>query len=114
MFDLDGTLIDSTDLIVSSYEHTYRTHGRVTVSVDQIKADLGTAALYDTLARYFRGPELHDAIEHLPLEYNLARHDDTVRAVAGVADAGRAGFCFGGLRLGVVTSKMRETRRAAG
>jgi pyrophosphatase PpaX len=107
LFDLDGTLIDSTDLIVSSYEHTYRTHGRLMTN-DQIKADLGLP-LYDTLARYFRGAELHNAMSTY-LDYNLARHDDAVRTVAGVADLVRR-LRFGGLRLGVVTSKMRDTAR---
>jgi phosphoglycolate phosphatase-like HAD superfamily hydrolase len=51
LFDLDGTLIDSTELIVDSYAHTYRTHGRV-MSTEQIQADLGMP-LHDTLARHF-------------------------------------------------------------
>ena len=32
LFDLDGTLIDSTELIVESYAHTYRTHGRIIIN----------------------------------------------------------------------------------
>jgi pyrophosphatase PpaX len=107
LFDLDGTLIDSTDLIVSSYDHTYRAHGRL-MTIDQITADLGLP-LSDTLARYFRGPALHDAMSTY-LDFNLARHDDTVRAVAGVADLVHR-LRFGGLRLGVVTSKMHDTAR---
>ena len=107
LFDLDGTLIDSTDLIVSSYEHTYRAHGRL-MTRDQIQSDLGLP-LSDTLARYFRGSELHAATSTY-LDYNLARHDDAVRSVAGVADLVRR-LRFGGLRLGVVTSKVRETAR---
>lgn len=107
LFDLDGTLIDSTDLIVDSYAHTYRAHGRV-MSTEQILADLGIP-LHDTLARYFHGDELKTATATY-LEYNLARHDDGVRHMAGVVDLVRR-LRAGGLRLAVVTSKLRETAR---
>ena len=107
LFDLDGTLIDSTDLIVTSYEHTYRAHGRL-MTVEQIKADLGMP-LHDTLAQYFRGADLRAAMSTY-LEFNLARHDETVRSVAGVAELVKR-LRHGGLRLGVVTSKMRESAR---
>ncbi|HXW77587.1 MAG TPA: HAD-IA family hydrolase [Candidatus Eremiobacteraceae bacterium] len=107
LFDLDGTLIDSTDLIVDSYVHTYRTHGRI-MSGDQIRAELGLP-LHDTLARYFRGDELKAATATY-LAYNLARHDEGVRKMAGVVELVRRLRDLQ-LRLGVVTSKVRETAR---
>lgn len=107
LFDLDGTLIDSTDLIVESYAHTYRTHGRI-MSDEQIVSDLGLP-LHDTLGRYFHGDDLKAAAATY-LDFNLARHDDGVRHMAGVVDLVRR-LRAGGLRLGVVTSKLRETAR---
>ena len=107
LFDLDGTLIDSTDLIIESYAHTYRTHGRV-MSAEQITAELGLP-LHDTLARYFHGDELKAATATY-LEHNLARHDDGVRNMAGIVDLVRR-LRAGGLRLAVVTSKLRETAK---
>ena len=107
LFDLDGTLIDSTDLIVESYSHTYRTHGRI-MSPEQIAAELGMP-LQDTLARYFHGEDLRAAMATY-LDYNLARHDQGVRQVAGIVDLVRK-LRAGGLRLAVVTSKLRETAR---
>ncbi|HLJ84718.1 MAG TPA: HAD-IA family hydrolase [Candidatus Eremiobacteraceae bacterium] len=107
LFDLDGTLIDSTDLIITSYEHTYRAHGRL-VNGEQIRAALGMP-LQDTLAQHFRGSELREAMSTY-LEYNLARHDEAVRQMAGVAELVRR-LRNGGLRLGVVTSKLRESAR---
>jgi pyrophosphatase PpaX len=105
LFDLDGTLIDSTELIVSSFEHTYKAMGRI-MTLEQITADLGMP-LRDTLARYFRGDELESALQTY-LAFNLQRHDEGVRQMAGVAAlVGR--LSDGGLRLGVVTSKMRDT-----
>lgn len=107
LFDLDGTLIDSTELIVESYAHTYRTHGRI-MTQEQIEADLGMP-LYDTLARYFHGDDLKVAVATY-LDFNLARHDDGVRHMAGVVDLVRR-LRAGGLRLAVVTSKLRDTAR---
>jgi len=107
LFDLDGTLIDSTDLIVDSYAHTYRAHGRV-MTREQIEAELGLP-LHDTLARYFHGDELKSAM-HTYLDFNLARHDDGVRNISGVVDIVRR-LRAGGLQLGVVTSKLRDTAR---
>ena len=105
LFDLDGTLIDSTELIVESYAHTYRTHGCV-MSGDQIRTELGLP-LHDTLARHFHGDALRAAAATY-LEFNLVRHDDGVRNMAGVVGLVRR-LRESGLRLGVVTSKLRET-----
>ena len=107
LFDLDGTLIDSTELILESYAHTYRTHGRI-MNAEQIAAELGLP-LQDTLARYFHGDDLKAAMATY-LDFNLARHDQGVRQVKGVVDLVRT-LRAGRLRLGVVTSKLRETAR---
>ena len=105
LFDLDGTLIDSTELIVSSFEHTYRAAGRI-MTREQIEADLGVP-LRDTLALYFRGDDLERALQTY-LAFNLECHDASVRQMTGVAALVRR-LAAGGLRLGVVTSKMRDT-----
>jgi len=107
LFDLDGTLIDSTDLIVESYTHTYRAHGRVMTN-EQIVGELGLP-LNDTLARYFHGDDLKAATATY-LEFNLGRHDDSVRNMAGVVDLVHRLRAVG-LRLAVVTSKLRDTAR---
>ena len=42
LFDLDGTLIDSTEAIVESFYHSLNTHGEVeNVTVDMITAQIG-------------------------------------------------------------------------
>jgi pyrophosphatase PpaX len=105
LFDLDGTLIDSTELIVASFDHTYRKLGRV-MSQEQIKADLGLP-LRDTLRRYFEGNDLERAMKTY-IAHNLERHDASVRQMAGVALLVRR-LKNAGLRLGVVTSKLRDT-----
>lgn len=105
LFDLDGTLIDSTELIVASYEQTYRSMGRL-MTREAILAELGIP-LRDTLARYFAGAELERATETY-LAYNLARHDAEVQQMAGIRSLVQR-LATAGLRLGVVTSKLRST-----
>ena len=42
LFDLDGTLIDSIDLIIDSYLHTFASHDMVPLSREQIVQGIGT------------------------------------------------------------------------
>jgi pyrophosphatase PpaX len=105
LFDLDGTLIDSVDLIVDSYHHAYRVHGLPARSRDEILAGLGTplravfGAMTDDAAAI-------DAWIATYREYNLAHHDARIRAYPG-AVAMVQDLRAGGLRLGLVTSKNR-------
>lgn len=105
LFDLDGTLIDSTDLIVASYEHTYRAMGRL-MTREAVITELGIP-LRNTLSRYFYGADLERATD-IYLTYNLARHDAEVQQMAGISALVRR-LATAGLRLGVVTSKLRST-----
>ena len=42
LFDLDGTLIDSTEAIVESFYHSLKTHGEVeNVTIEMITAQIG-------------------------------------------------------------------------
>jgi len=105
LFDLDGTLIDSIELIMASYQHTLRTH-RGHVPPDEIwLAGLGTP-----LRMQFRRFTDDDAeIEAMVATYqahNLAHHDALVRDYPGVPEMVRA-LSARGTRLGVVTSKRR-------
>jgi len=103
LFDLDGTLIDSIELILNSAQHAFRgREGRIPTTADWLR-DLGKpltvmfkpyakdAADVDTLIAGYR-------------EYQLANHDRLVRAYETVVDT------LGSLRaaghpLGIVTSK---------
>jgi pyrophosphatase PpaX len=106
LFDLDGTLIDSIALILSSYRHTLAVHRGSTPSDDVWLAGLGTP-----LRAQFRAfTDDDDEIAAMVATYrahNLANHDAMVRPYPGVARAVTA-LRACGARLGVVTSKTRE------
>lgn len=105
LFDLDGTLIDSIDLILQSYRHTLRTH-RGSVPPDPVwLAGVGTP-LRAQFRAFTEDPVELEAMVETYRQYNYEHHDRLVREYPGVVDAVRT-LKQRGARLGVVTSKMR-------
>jgi pyrophosphatase PpaX len=105
LFDLDGTLLDSIDLIMRSYRHTMLVHRGTAPDDAMWLAGLGTP-LRVQFARVS-----HDAAEVETMvatyrEYNLAHHDRMVRPFEGIVPAVTALAARG--RLGLVTSKFRD------
>lgn len=103
LFDLDGTLIDSVDLIVDSYHHAYAVHGLPAQTREAILAGIGTPL------RTVFGRITDDAVvinEWIATyrEFNLTHHDTRVRAYAGTVEMVRA-VRARGFRVGLVTSK---------
>ncbi len=103
LFDLDGTLIDSVDLIVDSYQHTFRVHGLPIASREQIVEGIGTP-LWTVFGELTDDRAEIDRWIVTYREFNLGHHDERVSAFPGVvemiATIGRAGR-----RMGIVTSK---------
>jgi len=113
LFDLDGTLIDSIELIYRSYEHTYAAFGMSVPPRTELVHGLGRP-LEDQFRRDEAG-EARDArlVSDLIATYrrfNLAHHDDLVRAYPGVRE-GLVALRDRGVRLGIVTSKGGTTAR---
>lgn len=106
LFDLDGTLIDSIELILASYRHTMRAHGFGEVPDAEWMRGVGTP-LRVQLSRWAESPEAMDALVATYREYNLSNHDRMVTAFPGVREI-VTGIRARGLRTGVVTSKNRE------
>lgn len=103
LFDLDGTLIDSIDLIVDSYHHTFRSHGLPVATREELIDGIGTPLV----AVFSRLSDDSDVINRWIAtyrDYNLANHDTRVRAFPGVTDMVEQ-LHRTGRRLGIVTSK---------
>ena len=78
LFDLDGTLIDSIDLILRSYRHTLKTH-RGFEPPDEIWMEgLGTP-LWVQFRHWTDDPAELQAMVATYRDYNLAHHDAMVR-----------------------------------
>jgi len=105
LFDLDGTLIDSIELIRRSFRHMLASHGRDGSDDSIWRRGIGRP-LEVQLAEIARDERELSAMVKCYREYNYAHHDELVRAFPGVVDALDA-LRSRGARLGVVTSKAR-------
>jgi pyrophosphatase PpaX len=108
LFDLDGTILDTTDLIMESFLYAFR---------QGLGRDIGRTELLEHFGRplvdQFRimcpeaDPEEIDRLVAIYLEHNEAQHDQWVTLVPG-ADQGLRVLHDRGYRLGIVTSKRRN------
>ena len=106
LFDLDGTLIDSIELILSSYRHTLTVHRGSTPTDDVWLAGLGTP-LRAQFRAFTSDEDEITAMVATYREHNLANHDAMVRPYPGVRPAVST-LHAAGVGLGIVTSKTRE------
>jgi len=109
LFDLDGTIIDSIELILTSYRHTIKVHRGFEPSDDVWMRGLGTP-LWVQFREWSDDPTEIQAMVATYREYNLANHDAMVRPYDGVVEQIRA-LAARGKRLGLVTSKLRGGAR---
>ncbi|HKJ13008.1 MAG TPA: HAD-IA family hydrolase [Ornithinimicrobium sp.] len=108
LFDLDGTLADTIDLIVASYRHALRAVLCADLPEPQLRSWIGRP-LRATVAETF--PDRVDDVEEVVRvyrEWNLAHHDEMIREFPGVRRL-LADLEGSGARLGVVTAKIAQT-----
>lgn len=104
-FDLDGTLINTNKLIVSSFQYVFKENLDLMVEEQEIVQYFGEPLSY-TMAKY-----TEDRVEELVkkyVEYSLSIHDEYTEGFNGVEE----GLCYlreKGFKLAVVTSKRRNT-----
>ena len=108
LFDLDGTIIDSIDLILRSYRHTMAQHrsDEPPPPDDMWIQGLGTP-LWAQFGEITDDKEEIERMVQTYRTYNLAHHDALVKPYEGVVDEIRR-LKDAGKRLGVVTSKLRD------
>ncbi|MHB1008565.1 MAG: HAD family hydrolase [Propionibacteriaceae bacterium] len=105
LFDLDGTLADSINLIVTSYQHAFREVVGHEWDETEIKSWIGRS-LIDAF-RTALGPELG---ERAYAEYTRFNEANTVRLMKGYDGVPQLlrDLTAAGVRTGVVTSKRRQ------
>lgn len=107
LFDLDGTLIDSLELILASYRHTMVTHLGAAPADDRWLRTMGTP-LAAQLREFARDDEEAAAMLATYRAHNARVHDGLIRSFRGVAET-LVWLRARGVRLAVVTSKLRES-----
>lgn len=104
LFDLDGTLINTNQLIIDSFKHTYKTGIGLDISEKEILRHFGEP-LITTLSRY--STEKADELYKIYIEYNETRHDEVVTIFEGIKEL-LLELEEHGCILALVTSKRRK------
>ena len=108
LFDLDGTIIDSIELILRSYRHTMERHrGNEPMPPDEMWIQgLGTP-LWAQFGQITDDKEEVERMVQTYRTYNLTHHDALVKPYEGVVDEIRR-MKDAGTLLGLVTSKLHD------
>jgi len=106
LFDLDGTLVDSLELILSSYRHTMSQHlGRECPDEEWLNT-MGKP-LKVQLQSFAESPEQLEKMFHTYVAHNEAHHRQLIRPFPRMKQTVTA-LKRAGYRLAVVTSKIRD------
>jgi pyrophosphatase PpaX len=109
IFDLDGTLADTVNLIVESYQHAFRTVIGREEDPDIIRSWIGRP-----LSTAFRdhSPELADQLYATYLSWNTDNTERLIRSYEGAREV-LVALGEAGAKVGVATSKRRESAQQA-
>ena len=100
LFDLDGTLVNTTPLILESFRHTFREFGLPVPSDSELVAGFGLPMR--TAVTAYMPEEMADEF----CAYQRTRHDELIEGIDGVAET-LAALKQRGIKMAVVTSKKR-------
>ncbi|NJD18800.1 MAG: HAD-IA family hydrolase [Gemmatimonadetes bacterium] len=103
LFDLDGTLADTTELILRCYRHTMRVHLGHEPPDERWMAGMGTP-LREQLKEFARDADEAARMAETYSTYQRAIHDDMVKPFPGTVEVVRALKGMGSA-VGVVTSR---------
>lgn len=106
LFDLDGTLLDSVDLILRSYKYMLRQHRGIEGSDEMWLRGLGTP-LSSQLKQFTQDPAEMDAMIETYRVYNFEHHDKLAKPYEGVVEEVRR-LDELGKTIAIVTSKYRR------
>ncbi|MFC5401211.1 pyrophosphatase PpaX [Cohnella soli] len=106
LFDLDGTIIDTNELIIQSFFYALKGVVPVTFGREHIIPSMGQPLTLQL--QQFSGRQDVATLTQAYREYNHLKHDEMVSLFPGVADV-VSRLHGAGLKLGIVTTKMRST-----
>lgn len=109
VFDLDGTIVDSVELIVLSFQHAAREVLGREMDREESIANVGRP-LREQMAML--SPEHADELVSVYREFNHREHDRMLKLYDGILQLLHS-LQLAGVRLGLVTSKSRYTTQMA-
>jgi len=104
LFDLDGTLINTNNLILSSFKHTFKTYFNNTEIKDEEIVKLFGEPLQKSMEKYDK--ENVDKLIDIFHEYNENAHDELTERFEGVEETLNT-LMKNGIKLAIVTSKRK-------
>ncbi|NMM64856.1 pyrophosphatase PpaX [Clostridium sp. P21] len=104
LFDLDGTLINTNDLIIKSFKYAFKKHFNKDISREEVVKTFGEP-LRDAMVRYDK--DNADLLLKLFRSFNESNHDELASKFKGV-EQGLKGLKDMGMKLAIVTSKRRN------
>ena len=104
LFDLDGTLVNTTPLILESFRHTFREFGLPVPADSELVAGFGLPMR--TAVTAYMPEEMADEFCDAYRAYQRTRHDELIEGIDGVAETLSA-LAERGIKMAVVTSKKR-------
>ena len=109
MFDLDGTVVDSVELIIVSFQHAIREVLGRELSREDAIAWVGMP-LIEQMQRF--SPEHAEELVEVYREFNHREHDRMLTLYEGIQHL-LSGLREAGVKVGLVTSKSRFTTQMA-
>jgi len=107
LFDLDGTLVDTKDLIYASFRHTFQKYlPDHKLSEEELSSFLGPT-LKESFARYFKEEQI-DEIIACYRAYNHKHHDEYVKGFDGAKETLQY-LKENGYSVAVVSNKVEDT-----
>ncbi|REJ10159.1 pyrophosphatase PpaX [Halobacillus trueperi] len=105
LFDLDGTLIDTNELIIASFTHTIKQYSDRSYERAEILDFIGPP-LKESLHKV--NPDKVEEMVETYRKHNIENHNRYVKAYEGVVETIET-LKEQGYKLGIVTTKMRNT-----
>ncbi|MNH91824.1 Pyrophosphatase PpaX [compost metagenome] len=106
LFDLDGTIVDTNELIVQSFLHSLEGESPEPVTREIIIPNMGRPLIEQL--EFFTGKTDVDHVLLKYRSYNLEHHDELVQQFPYVREV-FAKLHEHGVKIGIVTSKIRKT-----
>ncbi|CEP67525.1 HAD hydrolase, subfamily IA [Moorella glycerini] len=108
LFDFDGTLVDTSELVIKSFQHTLAPYLGRMVAPEEIYPYFGIP-LRDGLSAFVPGkPELVEEMLPVYRRFSEEHFDNLVQPCPGVRE-GLEQLLAAGIKLGIVTSRVRDT-----
>ncbi|MBY0009631.1 pyrophosphatase PpaX [Paenibacillus typhae] len=106
LFDLDGTIVNTNELIINSFMHALKENNLPPLSREQIIPHMGTT-LQQQIST-FTGLVDTSVLEKSYRAYNNAHHDELIASFPRVNET-MDELLRRGIKLGIVTTKIRPT-----